>query len=259
MSTPSPRRRPGFTLVELILVMAIIALLASMAVAGFRVAVSARKKARAKGEVQALVMACENFKKTYGDYPCAKAGTVSTNSDAFRRQLLDQLVGRKVLKSVPLAAGGAAIVQIDYDDATYFGTGARRQKSFLNLGIVPSNSDAKLGDNDWRGGNPAAYEFRDPWDNAYGYRYRILNAAGSSATNVATGAPTGTYAAWKSSNFLIVCASNQFNDTTPLSEDEFWDPTGATPMVTSGIVPSTYFDDTTTGLRSDNIVNWQNN
>lgn len=259
MHTPASRRRPGFTLVELILVMAIIALLSSLAVGGFRVAVTARKKARAKGEVQALIMACENFKKTYGDYPCAKSGTTTTNSDSFRRQLFDQLLGRKVLKSVALASG-TAIVQIDYDDPSYFGTGARRQKSFLSLGNVATNNDATIGDNDWRGGNPATFEFRDPWDNPYGYRYRILNSPTSSAVNVATGAPTGIYANWKSSNFLIVCAANKFNETVvPLHEDEFWDPTGSSPMTTSGMIPSTYFDDTASGLRSDNIVNWQNN
>ncbi|NBV78298.1 MAG: prepilin-type N-terminal cleavage/methylation domain-containing protein, partial [Verrucomicrobia bacterium] len=66
MTTP-PRRRAGFTLIELLMVIAIIMILATATFGIYRGVSNSRMKARGRGEIQRLIIGCENFKKTYGD------------------------------------------------------------------------------------------------------------------------------------------------------------------------------------------------
>ena len=94
--TSRPRRRTGFTLIELLMVIAIIMILATATFKIYRGVSNTRMKARGRGEIQRIVIACENFKKVYGDYPCALAGTsVSTvaNQTQYRENLYDELTG----------------------------------------------------------------------------------------------------------------------------------------------------------------------
>ncbi len=110
---PPSVRRPGFTLIELLLVISIIAILSMATFALFRAASTARSKARSKGDVQAISMACENYKKTYGDYPCrASVG----NDDSFRKDMFDQLIGRRIIKSFPIAPSSAKAGRNDASD-----------------------------------------------------------------------------------------------------------------------------------------------
>ena len=177
-------------------------------------------------------MACESYRKVYGDYPCATSGTSVTDSATFRKDLFAQLTGSKVL-SVSVSGGTPTVSLI-----TYTAAGKTRMKGFLSAGIVTSNDDVD---------STKAYEFRDPWNNPYGYRYRALGTS---------------YANWNSSDFLLVSAGARFFNTSTLAEDEYWSPTtttNPTPMTESGVVPSTYFLDDEKGLRADNLVNWQTN
>ena len=254
MKNQSFRRRPGFTLIELLMVTAIIGILAGATFGLFKAASTARTKAKAKGEMQAMIMAAENFKKNYGDYPCAQSST----TDDYRIDFYDQIMGRKVLKSSPITTGGSSLTLLNYNHSSLPGSVNRKQKPFLTMGDVPSNDDTKFSD------LSARLEFRDPWDNPFDYRYRILNGS-NSITDPSTGKLNAPYANWKSSNFLLVSCGGNYAEPTGSAPtlDEYWDPTGvaSSTMEKCGMIPASYFDQpSATGpYRADNIVNWQNN
>ena len=236
-------RRSGFTLIELLVVIAVISLLSAITFGLFRAANSSRNKSTSRGDIQAIAMACQSFRKVYGDFPCRSA--IGADDDRFRRDLLDQLIGRRVLK---FRTPG---LPPTLTDIPVGGT----MRSFLTFQEISTNDDTKIGDpNDWRGGATAACrEFVDAWGNPYDYRYRVLTDA--------------KYPEWKSPNFLVVSASDNYkpalSDGDILDLGEYWDsaPAGAMNMTRSGIVPGTYFDEDGSSngpFRADNLVNWSN-
>ena len=242
-------RRSGFTLIELLVVIGIIGLLSAITFGLFRAANNSRNKSKSRGDIQAIALACQSYRKTYGDFPACATGT----DDRFRRDLLDQLIGRRLIRTT--TPGGLPTL-LNYDDSSLpTGSAGRQMRSFLNLGEVSTNDNTKLTDpNDWRGGNTAACrEFVDAWGNPYDYRYRVLSSKAE-------------FDKWKSPNFLFVCASAKYvpaaNEGDILELGEYWDPVGAggTTMLRSGIVPATYFDESGDAgpFRADNLVNWAN-
>lgn len=240
-------RRSGFTLIELLVVIGIIGLLSAITFGLFRAAASSRNKSKSRGDIQAVAMACQSYRKTYGDFPVCATGT----DDRFRRDLFDQLIGRRLIRAT--TPGGLPTL-LNYDDTTLpTGSGGRQMRSFLSIGEINTNDNAKMGADDWKGNNPACRELVDAWGNPYDYRYRILTAA--------------KYPDWKSPNFLFVCASANYvaapNEGDILNLGEYWDPasSGGTTMSRSGIVPGTYFDENGGNagpFRADNLVNWAN-
>lgn len=256
----SPRSlvRRGFTLIEILLVIAVIGILSTLMFSLFKAARNGNNKAKARGEIQGLNMACEVYRKTYGDYPCGST-TAKTNSAQFRKDFFDQMAGRKRIYSVNLSSGGNAVQLLNYTDTKLPGGTNRKMKPFLSNGVVTSNDDKSFGLDDWT----KAYEFRDPWGNAYDYRYRVLPGDSTPIQNLTTGAYDTNYGAWKYPGFLIVsCGANYAEPTTegtPL-DVEYWD---GTDMPKSGTITTTYFNDDTNSppsfQRADNIVNWTNN
>ena len=245
MSRPSPRRA-GFTLVELLVVIAVIAILATITFGLFKAANNGRNKSKSKGEIQAISMAAQSYRKAYGDFPGCATGT----DERYRRDLLDQLLGRRLLRFVNAGAPPALVA---FDDAALPGGGNRQMRSFLSVDDVTTNDDAQISANDWRGGNAACREFVDAWGNPYDYRYRVL----SSQSN---------FLQWRSPNFLLVSCSVNFVEPAVQGEapalDEYWDPapSGGSTMTRSGIVQASYLDESGSNgpFRADNIVNWSN-
>jgi prepilin-type N-terminal cleavage/methylation domain-containing protein len=240
-------RRSGFTLIELLVVIGIIGVLSAITFGLFRAANSSRNKSKSRGDIQAIAMACQSYRKMYGDFPACAAGA----DERFRRDLLDQLIGRRLIRTT--TPGGLPTL-IDYDDSSLpTGSAGRQMRSFLSSGEINTNDNSKLSASDWRSNNAACREFVDAWGNPYDYRYRILTA--------------GKFADWKSPNFLFVCASAKYVEAPTegdiLALGEYWDPAaaGGTTMLRSGIVPATYFDETGGDVgpfRADNLVNWAN-
>jgi len=255
--TPRSQARRGFTLIELLVVIAIILILVALSFGLFRAASNARSKAVARSSIQAMAMASEAYKKTYGDYPCAPAATAVTDGLAFRRALFDQLSGRKLIRQAPVVTGGVSMSVVNFNDASLPGGATRRMKPFLNSGEVDTNNNAASGD------VTVPIHFLDPWGNPYDYRYRILPAAGTAIQNPTTGAFAVPYVNWKASGFLIVsCGANYVEPAAGADPavNEYWDPAGSPSMTTSGVVPTTYFEDGASGpYRVDNVTNWAGN
>jgi len=158
----------GFTLIEMLTVMAVIAILASLVIAVAGYAQSTAAKERAKGEIAALSTACENYKADNGGYPRAKK--------------TDELDPRK------------------FGNPATGDSGKKYQDASLRL-YVALSGDSKP-DEDHPDGRPepeqkAYYEFKpevldfkkapdgkikeinylkDPWGNSYGYSTAAANA-----------------------------------------------------------------------------------
>jgi len=238
-------RRAGFTLVELLVVILVIGILATITFGLFKAANTGRNKSKSKGEIQAISMAAQSYRKAYGEFPCCATGT----DDRFRRDLLDQLLGRRLLR---FTTAGTPPTLLAFDDASLPGAN-RQMRSFLSAGDVATNDDSQISANDWRGGNAACREFVDAWGNPYDYRYRVLSTQAN-------------FLQWKSPNFLVVSCSANFVEAgvagDPPALAEYWDPApaGGSTMTRSGIVPSSYFDESGANgpFRADNIVNWAN-
>ncbi|MEY5005981.1 MAG: hypothetical protein RI969_1069 [Verrucomicrobiota bacterium] len=226
MSRPTVRR-PGFTLVELLVVIAVIAILATITFGLFKAANEGRNKSKSRGEIQAISMACQSYRKTYGDFPYCTSSAGENPS----RDLLDQLLGRKLIR---FTTPGKAPQLLPFNN---------QQRSFLSFGDVTTNND-----------DPAVCtHFVDAWGNPYDYRYRVTTDMDKKD--------------WLSPNFLFVSCSGNFveaaNPGDLLNPDEYWDPAGSggSTMQRSGIVPASYFDETGDAagpFRADNIVNWVN-
>ena len=65
----APRFMLGFTLIELMTVLAIIMILAGLIVAGAKYAMTKAGRSRAEAEIAAMENALENYKNDYGVYP----------------------------------------------------------------------------------------------------------------------------------------------------------------------------------------------
>ncbi len=89
---PARRRRNGFSLVELIVVMVIIGLLASLVVFRTRSYLIVSKQNAAKAEIARIVQALETFYSVYGRYPTNDEGIeiLAQPSDEFEDGLLNK-------------------------------------------------------------------------------------------------------------------------------------------------------------------------
>jgi general secretion pathway protein G len=83
----------GFTLVEVLVVISIIGALAGIMVPTIKGAMEAGKKAKAKGEENAIVAAVKAYKQEYGRWPGSTFTSDTTYQDGQSMQLLAALSG----------------------------------------------------------------------------------------------------------------------------------------------------------------------
>jgi general secretion pathway protein G len=154
-------QRAAFTLLELLAVISISALLASIVLGVGRRASEAGKVARAKAELAALSVALESYQRTYGDYP-------QTDDEA---RLLQSLIGRRGPGNAPIT--GRALIE------TARLTTAESLDPF-------TNATATLLD-PWEQPYVYAYRTQTPWSNS-GY---VLYSVGPDGKDYATLLPGG--------------------------------------------------------------------
>ena len=95
-------------MLELLAVIALVAILASLVLGVGRRASTAGKIARAKTELAALAAALEGYKRTYGDYPRTDDAAHLLQSLLGRRGLAGTAIsGRVILELAPFATAGA--------------------------------------------------------------------------------------------------------------------------------------------------------
>jgi general secretion pathway protein G len=155
------RRRDGFTLLELLAVIAIIAVLTSIVIGVGRRASETGKVARAKAELAVLSAALESYRRHYTDYP--QTGVVSNDPDAASPAAADGpgiLFNALAGKRGPLATLTPMDARVQIELAKF---------TLQNAGALPiAGNTAQL-----------ANAFFDPWGRRYLYVYR----AGTSWTN----------------------------------------------------------------------------
>ena len=161
--TALPRcRASGFTLIEILLVIAVIAILASITFGVSRGIQSAQNRARAKAELAVLSQSIEQFKLRKGDFPWTDGGGDPGET------LLQALLGWKEFRR----AGDEA----SFDDIGTVPAGG--PKAFIDTAQFKAGDPGDLSqelpaDNETR---PAGLVFLDPWDNPYIYEYKDSEA-----------------------------------------------------------------------------------
>lgn len=137
------RYASGFTLAEILVVIAIMAILASIFFGVHRGVTAAQARAKTKGEMAVIATALEDFKRRYGDYPWL---TVEDRSDykAVNVFLYQVLSGKTYLdhKTRAMATG--------------------QRHPLTDLGSLPLEEDTAT----------SGYVIKDAWDNYYLYYYR---------------------------------------------------------------------------------------
>lgn len=131
--------RAAFTLLELLVVLTLVALLASLVFGAGRFAHERGRVARARAELAALSAALDAYRRTYGDYP-------RTDDEA---QLLQSLLGRRG----PL---GSVIAGRPLLETARFTTAGARDPSTDTAAVLV-----------------------DPWDRPYVYVYKVPSAGWS--------------------------------------------------------------------------------
>jgi len=149
------RRDEGFTVLELLLVVAMVAVLSGMMLGAGRYARDSGRAARASAELASLASALESYRLAYGDYP-------RTGQPA---RFLQALVGRRGPAGDPISA-----------------------RSLIELGRyrVGAGGDPLL--------NEAA-ELIDPWGTPYGYAYKSELPWGNPAYVLYSAGPDGRFGA----------------------------------------------------------------
>lgn len=157
-SAREPRRARAFTLIEILTVIAIIAVLAGITLGAARGVKQRAAMAQAKAELAVLATALESYKRQYGDYPWT--GTAANDP----------------LLSAPLAEDGPGILfnalagkRGPLEDLT-----AMDGKTWVDFGRLTVQDPTKLPEHGSTG--QLANAFVDPWGRRYLYFYNPSTA-----------------------------------------------------------------------------------
>jgi len=173
MKTTPPhlrRRRTGFTIVELLVVISVIAILASLLLPVLSAVTKKAKETKAKLEARDIATAIQGYDSAYGRFPVSAAAQAAANPDftyggTFQTPGAPVQIGTVVGGSV---SNNSEVVAILMDLTNYPGTttptvNANYQKNpqqtiFLNAKMSGDTSSPGVGTD---------LVYRDPWGNPY--------------------------------------------------------------------------------------------
>ena len=128
-----------FTIIELLVVVAIISILAALILGGVAAARESARETQAKTDVQMLALAIENYKSTYKTYPFDSASGADANVTTTTTGTADD-----------------GMLYALWGPGTWGIGNARKQKFYKNSGKELSSGE---------------FELRDPWGNLYQVYY----------------------------------------------------------------------------------------
>jgi type II secretion system protein G len=101
------RRPPGFTLIEVLVVVAILGILAAIALVNYRIAIERARQRRSMGDMRSLATAVEAYAGDFGRYPPASGFILPAGLDLPTGNLEDTTpyVRPTYLRAVPLKDG----------------------------------------------------------------------------------------------------------------------------------------------------------
>lgn len=159
-------RQSGFTLIEMLMVMAVIGILAAIIIGISSGVRDSQARAKAKGELAILAQVLEQYKSTHGDYPWAQTESpVSSGSgrNGNAEELFRALVGwtefrgGQQMEKAQVPSGGPRPF-VDISRLTYVSLADGVEDEYkpdLPIGEAPTN-----------------IVFMDPWGRPYVYAYK---------------------------------------------------------------------------------------
>lgn len=174
-------RRSSFTLIELLTVMAVIAILAGLILSVSGYATKHGALARASAEIQAISSACESYKADNGTYPHQALATSGSGSTPYSDQLDPRTNGNSVSTNAAYATPSLELYEALTGDTSLSGTGGGAGSKNYLAEVKPdmwgrSNQGASVSST-----NPVTY-LSDPFGNCYGYSTAYATAIASGST-----------------------------------------------------------------------------
>ncbi len=182
----SPRRRPsGFTLMELMVVVAIMALLASLTLMGFRFAQITSMRNRTTAFHRSVMSGLENYKSENGEYPRPKkaAQTAQFNSKTYS-------IGGSLMLYQAMSGDGDSEIDIPSSASNSNGRIEGLEINHVTLKEMPMEM--------WKH-DPAGYVLVDGFGHPFQYEVPGVNTKsqyGSGTARVNTETINNTYDLW---------------------------------------------------------------
>lgn len=147
----------GFTLVELIMAMGLVAILAAITLGIMGGVQDSQKRTQAKAEMAVIAQSLESFKNLYGDYPYIE----ETSDLANANELLVALTGWSRLEQQ--GSSPPEMAELDTQRAPLVDMDTLNLPQYVEIPVdAPPGTDAYL---------------VDPWDNPYVYIYNVEGGA----------------------------------------------------------------------------------
>jgi len=173
MKLPSKHFYRAFTLIELLICMAIIAVLSAITVGAIAVALNAAKKSRAQGEIQAMEIGLNHFNEDNGFYPDSTfitvSGSLTNHTGSYDSNPADYRTASSVLflalmgkTAWDLSATNVGTAYVEVKANWVFTNGS------ANSSVISSSHDSYINSANF-GVNQGA--MKDPWGKPYGYYY----------------------------------------------------------------------------------------
>jgi prepilin-type N-terminal cleavage/methylation domain-containing protein len=203
MSLARPSRRSsGVTLVELLVAMAVLAVLTGISMTMIRTGNQRAAIARSRGELAGLTQALETYKQFYGDYPqtgnaAQAAAVVAADIPATQAQslLFNALIGVYGPTDFNTARNGPTVVELSkfrVEETRDYTT----RVSTNSVAVATGNPPMK---------QRIASSFLDPWGNRYLYYYKLAPLPNRPPTN----------STWRPSGYLLYSAGPNGQHTPP--------------------------------------------